>query len=92
MCMTCLQKSRYGTCRVRHLHVRLLGAPQLCQMHDIQLDQLLLYDISQRVFQGEASPACVVPWCKSADTAHEAFITYIHPLRCTIVGGESRHM
>ena len=92
MCMTCLQKIRYGTWMVRDLHVRLLGAPQLRIMHDIHLDQLLLHTISWCVLHSEASPGCLMLWCKSTDTALDCVKRYIHPPMCTMVGGESRHM
>ena len=69
-----------------------LDAPQLCQAHDIHPDQILLCGISWSGIRSGAAPGCIWRACKSADTEHEAFVTYVHPPGCTMVGGETRHM
>ena len=92
MYITLLQKSRYRAWRFQKIHTPPLGAPQLCHAHDIHLDQLLLHTISRAIIGNGASPGCIMPWCKRTDTAHEAFVTYIHPPGCTMVRGKTRHM
>ena len=48
-------------------------------MHQVLYDQLLLYDVSYAAIWNEAWYWCILPCCQRADTAHEWFVTYIHP-------------